>query len=988
MADYRGIFSLQELYEEQQSDNWAVAKESSFTKPPYSLPWNYGYVAGGTPAPGLTSTVQRMDMSNDNNVNSVRGPLTRAAYVHDGIISSDTHGYFLMGSNGYGGPYTTDINRIEYANDTINAVPKGNLAVARTGSMSSNTSYGYNAGGYNGSNAISTVDRIDFSNDTANATPKGSLSAAKYRHTGVGNQDYGYASAGSGAPVPPAPARTYIDRIDYSNDSATALNRVDMGTYSDGQATGNADYGYFYKTAETLKYDYANDTTALTPVGIFGTAVYRSGGISNSQYGYVMGGSLIPGTNTSLIQRTDFSNDTATLAARGACSRAGAYIKTTSNQSNGRLGSGSFNLSVPNNQTGITTTGTSVNTENPSQFNYGGWGYFVGGYDIPPRRSSVERIDLSNDTVNTTQRANMSQIKQEHIDMSSLTHGYATGGYNGSSTVSSTFRIDFSNDTSTPVTSGPFTRIITTTHACGTSDYSWTGGGGSPNSVSNIERYDFSNDSATGLSRGNLDEPKQAMMAVGNLNYGYYAGGYFSSPVVRKSNVSRIEYANDTATATPKANLPEIRQQGSPISNIHYGYLFGGYNGSTGTTSGYRLDYSNDNAQASPRLNMITQLQNGACFSNHTYGYIGGGYASAETSSIQRVDFANDTATCLTRGVMVETRAGATGHHSGNNVNFKPLAQINDLKGPLAVATPGQQYAYTAGGQSPTYNTRIERLNYANDSNQTITKGNLQQGRNFFTGAGNQFYGYFGGGWIPGETSVVDRIDYSNDSNVAARVGPLSRQRYYNAAASNTNYGWFAGGVDVSTYTSVVDRIDFSNDAAAASPKGPLTQGRGNATATGNANYGWFGGGSAPGVSYSIVDRIDYSNDTPTASPKGNLTHGRYGFGATGNANYGWFGGGVSPSGNISIVDRIDYSNDTPTASPKGPLSAGRYYCPATGNASYGYWFGGQPATYLSFIDRIDFSNDTATAVKRTYMTTGNAAGASLSASMNALPQG
>ena len=35
--------------------------------------------------------------------------------------------------------------------------------------------------GYFGSGPISTVERIDYSNDTATASPKGPLSAARYR---------------------------------------------------------------------------------------------------------------------------------------------------------------------------------------------------------------------------------------------------------------------------------------------------------------------------------------------------------------------------------------------------------------------------------------------------------------------------------------------------------------------------------------------------------------------------------------------------------------------------------------------------------------------------------------------------------------------------------------------------------------------------------------------------------------------------------------
>jgi hypothetical protein len=78
-----------------------------------------------------------------------------------------------------------------------------------------NSSFGYFGGGGN-PGSVSTVDRIDYSNDTATASPKGPLSAARYRLAATGNSSYGY--FGGGFPG----TRSTVDRIDYSNDTATA----------------------------------------------------------------------------------------------------------------------------------------------------------------------------------------------------------------------------------------------------------------------------------------------------------------------------------------------------------------------------------------------------------------------------------------------------------------------------------------------------------------------------------------------------------------------------------------------------------------------------------------------------------------------------------------------------------------------------------------------------------------------------------------------
>ena len=74
--------------------------------------------------------------------------------------------------------------------------------------------YGYFGGGeISGPTPISTVDRIDYSNDTATASPKGPLSLARGYLGATSNQSYGYFGAGW---------YSTVDRIDYSNDTATA----------------------------------------------------------------------------------------------------------------------------------------------------------------------------------------------------------------------------------------------------------------------------------------------------------------------------------------------------------------------------------------------------------------------------------------------------------------------------------------------------------------------------------------------------------------------------------------------------------------------------------------------------------------------------------------------------------------------------------------------------------------------------------------------
>ena len=91
-------------------------------------------------------------------------------------------------------------------------VTKGPLSVARYGAGSaSNASFGYIAGGTVPETSI--VDRVNYSNDTDTALQRGPLTSAKSYVNGVGNVNFGYISGGD---------LTTVDRIDYSNDTATA----------------------------------------------------------------------------------------------------------------------------------------------------------------------------------------------------------------------------------------------------------------------------------------------------------------------------------------------------------------------------------------------------------------------------------------------------------------------------------------------------------------------------------------------------------------------------------------------------------------------------------------------------------------------------------------------------------------------------------------------------------------------------------------------
>ena len=76
-------------------------------------------------------------------------------------------------------------------------------------------------------------------------------------------------------------------------------------------------------------------------------------------------------------------------------------------------------------------------------------------------------------------------------------------------------------------------------------------GGGGPGPLSTVDRIDYSNDTGTASVKGPLTVAKWYMGATGNASFGYFGGSYPAAA----SSVDRIDYSNDTATASAKGTI-------------------------------------------------------------------------------------------------------------------------------------------------------------------------------------------------------------------------------------------------------------------------------------------------------------------------------------------------------------------------------------------------------------------------------------------------
>jgi hypothetical protein len=655
-----------------------------------------------------------------------------------------------------------------------------------------------------------------------------SISQAGIAHTGyngtfvvtgfAGTTTVSYATTGYVGAVTASIGATTIGYIQLLTDT-----QVTNTTWSSAQTHGWFGGGIPGPVSTVNRINFSNDTGIANIRGSLSLSRGYLAATGNSNYGWFGGGVLVPATKVSTVDRIDFSNDSTTASFRGPLSSARYALAATGNS------------------------------------NYG----WFGG-DSSPGASIVDRIDFSNDSSTTLRRGSLNGL----TDYSAATGNSNYGWFGGGLIISTVNRIDFSSDSTTASVRGPLSLSRYASGATGNSNYGWFGGGLNPGIIggaSLVDRIDFSNDSVIASLRGPLTSGRGYAAATGNSNYGWWGGG---SPTT--SRVDRIDFSNDSSTASPRG----------PLSLARY---FSAATSGQARSSSVRLQKAGN------------------------YGWFGGSTSPTFSVVVDRIDFSNDSSTALARGSLTAGRG-------------------------YFAATGNSNYGWFGGGRIavPTPVSTVERIDFSNDSTTASVRGPLTIQRAVTAAVSNPNYGWFAGGLNPGSVptnvSRMDRINFSNDSATTTIRSSNSPEVLVNTAAvGNSNYGWFSRGP--------TNRLDFSNDNVSLLPRGSLPLIRTELAATGNSNYGWFGGGTFPSIIASRVDRIDFSNDSAEALIRGQLTQARTQLAATGNSNYGWFGGGRTPT-IVATVDRIDFSNDSATASPRGPLSSTRTQLAATSNST------------------------------------------------------
>ena len=307
---------------------------------------------------------------------------------------------------------------------------------------------------------------------------------------------------------------------------------------------------------------------------------------------------------------------------------------------------------------GVTISGGGWTLTPPPSTATAGW--YGGGSIAGTSVSTIDRITFATDTATASVRGPLSATQYYQAAAGTLTYGWFGGG--GFSPTSSTVtRITYAIDTSTSTNRGPLSLSIGQLGASsdGTT-YGWFGGGySSPGYRSIVQRITYATDTATATARGPLSAVKAALSALGTANDGWF-GAWFSG-----SNIDRITYATDTATASIRGQLTTILMQYAAISdNTTYGWFGAGYNPAGAplynVSTVQRIQYSTDTATCSVRGPLLTSLHRLGASGNNQYGWFGGGFVrgtSSETSSVNRIEYANDTVTASNRGPLSAARA-------------------------------------------------------------------------------------------------------------------------------------------------------------------------------------------------------------------------------------------------------------------------------------------------------------------------------------------
>lgn len=242
------------------------------------------------------------------------------------------------------------------------------------------------------------------------------------------------------------------------------------------------------------------------------------------------------------------------------------------------------------------------------------------------------------------------------------THGWSSGGIGtGLNTKSTVSRVEFASETYTPSVRGPLNTRRSYHSAFGNNFKGLLACGSIQNDVgsaagtSTVTKIIYSNDTVTSSDSGFMTYTRLQPMSSGNDTHGWWSGGFFPR-TTPNAETSRKTWATDTEVGVERGSLTVPRGGGEAVTDTeNYGWYGGGTTRLSGTGLGTRystvdrLDYSNDTAEMLVRGPLSNSPNSPATTWSQEYGWWYGGGTPGASSSISRIEYANDTATALRR---------------------------------------------------------------------------------------------------------------------------------------------------------------------------------------------------------------------------------------------------------------------------------------------------------------------------------------------------
>jgi len=573
------------------------------------------------------------------------------------------------------------------------------------------------------------------------------------------------------------------------------------------------------------------------------------------QRGYLAGGKTSgpSATGTCLIQRMDYSSDTAVVISTKLSQTRdyfGNWITpsyawfqgdwTSGLSSQERLDYSNETISQPGvNSPTSSGWGMFGTVQTPS------YGYMAGGRGVS-YRSKISRFDLS--TESFLEKGNLPQYNAGLSGVYNSNYGYFGGGYyppQAPDYICVINRLDFSSDT-----------------------------GASPITTSQSNRFHTS-------------QFAKFKSTLQDSSYGYWAGGFDVSPPYWNDKISRFAFATETfgpPTTHPIGlgwkSLPSGRYQHSSASTSTHGYFVGG---STNTPPNY---YPNN----------IEKMD----FSTGTFTSPAGSAAVAVNAATLTNSVITNTSRSFGRPYGYRT-AGYTKYYPG--VNYMKYNFPSNTWSVLATGNPGyrsfgfnnNEYGYVS--QEPA--NSIAKFDLSIESNVQTSIPYSNPTNNYADALSSKEYGFITGGF---PSVSIARYDYSSDtSNLLSETLPLGRGA--KATSYNQHYGYFTGGrsPDISN----TQRLDFSTYATSTLPNssnnpfGTSLFGKGNnCSNTDGYLYGGYNRSQLRRIDFS-TEQNNFVTNLPATTREGWQYHGNY---------EGYFGGGYQPG---IAAHKVEYSSHT-----------------------------------------------------------------------------